>query len=134
MDLEVTVGRDVGEDARTRRAAGELESDVLGTLWAAAAPLTPAQVHAALDGDLAYNTVHTILTRLYDKGLVRRVSRSGRRGYAPVRDAAALAADRMRDVLDRGGDRAQILHRFVTSLSSADEQALREALAREDPR
>ena len=125
--------RQAGGDARIRRAAGELEGEVLGALWAAGAPLTPAQVHAALDGDLAYNTVHTILTRLYDKGLVRRVSRSGRRAYAPVHDAAALAAERMRHVLDRGGDRAQILRRFVTSLGPADEQALRQALAQDDP-
>ena len=117
-----------GERGRTRRAAGELEGEVLAALWAADGPLTPAQLQASLDGDLAYNTVHTILTRLQDKQLVARVRDGGRRAYAPVKDAAQLAADRMRDVLEGGRDRVQILQRFVTSLSPDDEAALRALL------
>jgi predicted transcriptional regulator len=119
------------EQGRTRRAAGELEGEVLAALWAADQPLTPAQLQGQLEGDLAYNTVHTILTRLQDKQLVMRVRDGGRRAYAPVKDAAQLAADRMRDVLEGGRDRAQILQRFVTSLSPADEQALRALLDRD---
>src|SRR5436190_1121592 len=46
-----------------RRAAGELEREVLGVLWASQRPLTPAEVQTAI-GEIAYNTVHTILTRL----------------------------------------------------------------------
>ncbi|MEN3308545.1 MAG: hypothetical protein V7603_4747, partial [Micromonosporaceae bacterium] len=46
-----------------RRGAGELEAEVLGTLWGSKTPLTPAQLHVSLGGGLAYNTVHTILTR-----------------------------------------------------------------------
>lgn len=98
---------------------------MLAALWAADEPLTPAQLQLALGGELAYNTVHTILTRLQEKQLVGRVRDGGRRAYVPVKDAAQLAAERMRDVLEGGRDRAQILQRFVTSLSPADEQALR---------
>lgn len=116
------------ERGRSRRAAGELEGEVLAALWAADGPLTPAQLQATLDGDLAYNTVHTILTRLQDKQLVARVRDGSRRAYAPVKDAAQLAADRMRDVLEGGRDRVQILQRFVTSLSPDDEAALRAML------
>jgi predicted transcriptional regulator len=112
-----------------RRAAGALESEVLGALWSADGPLTPAQLQAVLGTGLAYNTVHTILTRLQDKGLVVRVPHGGRSGYQPVKDAAQDAADRMRSVLEGGRDRAEILHRFVTSLSPADEEALRAALS-----
>jgi predicted transcriptional regulator len=101
---------------------------VLAALWAADGPLTPAQLQASLDGDLAYNTVHTILTRLQDKQLVARVRDGSRRAYTPVKDAAQLAADRMRDVLEGGRDRVQILQRFVTSLSPDDEAALRALL------
>jgi predicted transcriptional regulator len=113
---------------RRRRAAGALESEVLGALWAADAPLTPSQLQSTLGTGLAYNTIHTILTRLQDKGLVIRVRQGGRSGYQPVKDAAQDAADRMRSVLEGGRDRAEILQRFVTSLSPADEQALRAAL------
>jgi predicted transcriptional regulator len=123
----------INRPGRGRRAAGALEGEVLSTLWAADGPLTPAQLLAALGDELAYNTVHTILTRLQDKGLVMRVRESGRSGYQPVKDAAQDAADRMRTVLEGGRDRAQILQRFVTSLSSADEQALRAALAEDLP-
>jgi predicted transcriptional regulator len=117
-----------GGPTSTRRAAGVLEADVLGALWAADGPVTPAELQAAIGTGLAYNTVHTILTRLQDKGLVMRVRHRGRSGYRPSKDAAQDAADRMRTVLDSGRDRAEILQRFVTSLSAADELVLRRAL------
>lgn len=77
-----------------RRASGQLEGETLATLWSADHPMTPAEVQRALGGELAYTTVMTILTRLYDKGLAQRVPL--RRGYgsggataspfAPTRD------------------------------------------------
>jgi predicted transcriptional regulator len=120
------------DGVRRRRAAGALESEVLGALWAASGPLTPAHLQNVLGSGLAYNTIHTILTRLQEKGLVVRVRQGGRSGYQPVKDAAQDAADRMKSVLEGGRDRAEILQRFVTSLSPADEQALRAALAEDD--
>jgi predicted transcriptional regulator len=112
-----------------RRPAGALEGEVLGALWAADTPLSPAQVQAAL-GDLAYNTIHTILTRLYEKGQVQRVRHDGRPAYAPIKDAAQTAADQMRAALATGIDRGKILANFVTDLSAADEAELRAALRR----
>jgi predicted transcriptional regulator len=127
----VTEGSPSGSrGTRPRRAAGALESEVLGALWTADGPLTPTQLQSMLGTGLAYNTIHTILTRLQDKGLVIRVRLGGRSGYQPVKDAAQDAADRMRSVLEGGRDRAEILQRFVTSLSPADEQALRAALGK----
>jgi predicted transcriptional regulator len=107
-----------------------LESEILATLWAAETPLTPAQVHAIVAGDLAYNTVHTILSRLQDKGQVVRVLLDGRPAYEPAKDAADDAADRMRAVLEAGFDRGEILARFVHALEPEDEAALRAALRR----
>jgi predicted transcriptional regulator len=111
-----------------RRAAGQLESEVLAALWAASEPLSPAKVQALLEADLAYNTVHTILTRLHRKGQVRRVVVAGRRAYAPVRDAAQTAAQHMREALDGGPDRADTLASFVGTLSPQEAAALRAAL------
>jgi predicted transcriptional regulator len=122
-----------GAAAGGRRGSGQLEAEVLSVLWAAEGPLTPAQLQSALGRELAYNTVHTILTRLCDKGLVVRTSIGGRPGYAPAQGAAEWAASQMRAVLDRGKDRAAILHRFVSSLDPDDEQALRDFL-NDDPR
>ena len=60
-----------------RRADGALETDILGVLWAASGPLTPAEVNDRLDSGLAYTTVLTVLARLWTKGLLER-TRQGR--------------------------------------------------------
>ncbi|MEV0799642.1 BlaI/MecI/CopY family transcriptional regulator [Kribbella sp. NPDC050281] len=114
-------------DIRTRRGAGELEGAVLATLWAAERPLSPVEVHAAMAGDLAYTTVHTILTRLGRKRLVARVQAR----YHPTKDAAELVAEQMRAALELGADQAEVLRRFVRSLDGADVAAVRALLARE---
>ncbi|ANP51256.1 putative transcriptional regulator [Streptomyces griseochromogenes] len=112
-----------------RRSAGALESEVLATLWATERPLTPAEIQAEIGGGLAYNTVHTILKRLFDKGLVLRDA-DGRRGaYRPAKNAAELTAEAMHEALDRGPDPIAALQQFVTGLSPEEERALRELLA-----
>ncbi|MET8954793.1 BlaI/MecI/CopY family transcriptional regulator [Streptomyces sp. NPDC004393] len=121
-----------GEGARGaagRRARGELESDVLAALWAADGPTTARQVQERLPGDLAYTTVLTILSRLYDKGMLVR-HRAGR-GYAyePARDEASHTAHRMHSLLEGGSDREAVLARFVSELSARDERMLHELLS-----
>ncbi|MEU8924572.1 BlaI/MecI/CopY family transcriptional regulator [Kitasatospora sp. NPDC048545] len=107
-----------GQDAR--RPHGELVADVLAVLWAAGEPLTAQQVKGALHQDLARTTVTTILARLHEKGTLAR-TRPGRSfAYAPVADAAGLAAGRMRQELEKEPHRDLVLKRFVSSLS-ADE-------------
>ncbi|MDN3352138.1 BlaI/MecI/CopY family transcriptional regulator [Actinomadura sp. DC4] len=114
--------------AGVRRGAGQLEAEVLGALWSTDRPLTPSEVQARIGGELAYNTVHTILKRLWDKGLVIRDA-DGRRGaYRPARDATEQAAQTMHEVLRREPDRAAVLERFVTALAPDDEQMLRKLL------
>lgn len=111
-----------------RRGAGQLEGDVLAALWAAPSPLTPVEVQASVPGGLAYNTVHTILTRLCDKGLVTRVHAGRSTGYRPTKDAAELAAEQMHAALGRGQNRSAVLQRFVTTLDAGEEAALRTLL------
>lgn len=115
-----------------RRARGELESGVLAALYGADEPQTARQVKDRLPGDLAYTTVLTILSRLYDKGmLVRR--RAGRGyAYAPARDEATHTAERMRSLLEHGTDREAVLTRFVSELSAQDEQLLQRLLSGND--
>jgi predicted transcriptional regulator len=119
------------EQDRTRRGAGALESEVLAALWSAPGPLTVVEVmESVADNQLAYSTVHTILSRLVAKGLVvrERVGRADR--YASTRAADDLAAERMHAVLNAGADRTAVLGRFVDRLSRADERALRRLLDR----
>lgn len=111
-----------------RRPSGELESTILAALWAAGAPLTPGQVQAAIETDLARTTVTTILSRLYEKGSVTR-SRSGRGfAYTPTEDAAGLTARRMHSELRKEQDRSTVLARFVSQLTDEDERLLRDLL------
>jgi predicted transcriptional regulator len=112
----------------SRRGAGKLESEVLAALWAASGPLTTAEVQLAVDAELAYNTVQTILSRLYEKGLVGRSTEGRRHLYRPIKGAEELAAEQMQALLHRGPDRQSVLQRFATSLSEEDAEALRAML------
>ncbi|MCX5000370.1 BlaI/MecI/CopY family transcriptional regulator [Streptomyces longwoodensis] len=111
-----------------RRPAGELEAAVMAALWAAGAPLTPAQVQAELDSGLARTTVTTILSRLHEKGTVERERQGRGYAYRPLQDPHGLTALRMHSELDRGDDRESVLARFVAQLSPDDEEVLRRLL------
>lgn len=111
-----------------RREMGALEAEVLAQLWAASEPMTPGAVLEAMDEDLAYTTVMTILTRLWKKGLVERTSVGRAFGYRPIVTEAELTARKMRANLDRAADREAALSRFVGTLSKRDERALRRIL------
>src|SRR5258708_34670958 len=86
--------------AADRRAAGELEADVLAVLQAAGRPLPPGQVRERVGGHLAYTTVVTIMSRLHAKGVLERRKAGRAYVYAPVADEPGLAARRMARVLD----------------------------------
>ncbi len=111
-----------------RRAPGTLEAEVLTVLWSAEEPLTPADVQARLEDDLAYTTVVTILTRLHDKGVATREKHGRSFRYHAIDDEAGLAARKMTKVLDGEPDRGSVLARFVTQLSETDEAVLRALL------
>jgi predicted transcriptional regulator len=113
----------------SRRPRGTLEAAVMSTLWAADGPMTATEVHQQVGGDLAYNTIQTILTRLYDKKLVYR-SLSGRsHTYWPAEDAATSAAAQMTAALAQRADRHAVLQQFAASLDESDAALLRKLLA-----
>jgi predicted transcriptional regulator len=112
-----------------RRASGSLESEVLAALWAAHEPLTTGDVIDALGGNLAYNTVQTILTRLHAKGAVEREQVGRAHAYTPVLDEAGMAATRMRAMLDRGGDHVAVLAQFLGTLTAQEEATLARLIA-----
>jgi predicted transcriptional regulator len=120
-----------------RRAAGTLESEVLGILRQARGPLSPGEVRQRLaagqQGELSYSTVVTIVSRLHAKGLLAR-QRAGRGfAYTPV-DEASLAANRMSHALGSGSDHGAVLSRFAAGLSGRDARLLRRLLSgNQDP-
>jgi predicted transcriptional regulator len=121
-----------GKGGASRRAPGELESEVLATLWASDEALSSAQVQRDLGGELAHTTVVTILTRLLAKGVLERTRHGRSFYYSPVTDRPGLAARRMRQVLDAESNRDSVLAHFVSDLDDQDGRLLRELLTRGD--
>lgn len=111
-----------------RRAMGALEAEVLGALWSLPDGGTPADVCEAMQTDLAYTTVMTILTRLWQKELANRTREGRAFRYRPVLSEAQLAAQRMQALLMSAGDRKAALSQFAGSLSARDARVLRRAL------
>ena len=111
-----------------RRGHGDLEATVLRAVWAAGRPVSPAEVRDDLGGEDAYTTVLTVLTRLWEKGLLDR-QRDGRsHRYVATVDEAALTADRMGHQLRRANDQEAVLSRFVDSLDPREAEMLRRLL------
>jgi predicted transcriptional regulator len=116
-----------------RRPRGALEREVLACLAGAGGPLTPAQVLALLGAELAYTTVMTTLSRLYEKGALRREPAGRAYAYSLAADPEGVrsiaVAQHMRRLLETGGDRAGVLAHFVADLGPEDEQLLANLLA-----
>lgn len=122
-------GRGMPDERRDgRRPHGELVADVLAVRWQAGRPMTARQVDTALDRGLARTTTATILTRLHEKGTLRRTPSGRGFAYEPVQDAAGLVVGRMRRELESEPRRDLVLRRFVSSLSENDEDTLRRLL------
>jgi predicted transcriptional regulator len=111
---------------------GELERTVMDRLWAAEGPVAAAVLRDELaDRGLALTTVHTVLTRLEQKGLVQHDEGRPRR-FSPRAGRADYAAELMHDVLGQSADRQAVLARFVGGVDADEVRLLRELLAGAD--
>ena len=108
---------------------GDLERAVLEHLWAVGGPVPATQLRDALaDRGLALTTVHTVLTRLEQKGFVVHDEDRPRRFTARA-SREEHAAELMHEVLGQAGDRQAALARFVGSVSADEVGMLRQLLA-----
>ena len=108
---------------------GELERAVMERLWAADGPVAATALRDALaDRGVALTTVHTVLTRLEQKGFVVHDDARPRR-FSACNSRADHAAELMREVLGQAGDRQAVLARFVGSVGADEARMLRELLA-----
>jgi len=111
---------------------GELERSVLEHLWAVGTPVTATRLREELaDRGLALTTVHTVLTRLEQKGFVGS-DESRPRQFQAVGTREEHVADLMHEVLGQAGDRQAALARFVGSVGDDEVRMLRELLAAAD--
>ncbi|MDE0802978.1 MAG: BlaI/MecI/CopY family transcriptional regulator [Acidimicrobiales bacterium] len=112
----------------SRRGMGELEAAVMEALWSAEDGLTPREVHDRVADDLGYTTVMTVVTRLWDKGLLRREPEGRSFRYRPTTTAADHHSDRMRAALAKAADRSAVLASFVSQLDESDRSLLADLL------
>ncbi|HEV2071022.1 MAG TPA: BlaI/MecI/CopY family transcriptional regulator [Acidimicrobiales bacterium] len=109
---------------------GELEAAVMQVLWDAGGWSTPGDVHQVLTEarPLAYNTVLTILVRLWEKGRLERQRHGRAYAYRPVQTREQYAAARMEQVLHEARDRPAALATFLETLGEQDRAQLRRLL------
>lgn len=91
----------------------------------------PATVRALVDefdGDIAYTTLMTVLSRLHDKGLARRRRRGRAWAYSAAVSEAEYTADAMAHQLQATPDRRAALLAFVHELSPEEVGELRRLL------
>ena len=109
---------------------GELERAVMERLWAADGPVAATERRDALvDRGIALTTVHTVLTRLKQKGFVVHDDARPRRFRARA-SREDHAAELMHEVLGQSADRQAVLARFVGGVTEDEARLLRELLAR----
>lgn len=109
---------------------GELERTVMERLWAADGPVAATELKDALvDRGIALTTVHTVLTRLEQKGFVVHDDARPRRFRARA-SREDHAAELMHEVLGQSADRQAVLARFVGGVTEDEARLLRELLAR----
>ena len=108
---------------------GDLERSVLEHLWAVGGPRTATQLKEDLaDRGLALTTVHTVLTRLEQKGFVAHDDARPRQ-FRAVGTREEHVAELMHEVLGQAGDRQAALARFVGSVGADEVRMLRALLA-----
>ena len=108
---------------------GELERAVMERLWAADGPVAATALREELAGrGVALTTVHTVLTRLEQKGFVEHDEARPRRFRARA-TREDHAAELMHEVLGQSADRQAVLARFVGGVDPAEARLLRELLA-----
>ena len=90
--------------------------------------LSVHEVSQALDADLAYTTVMTLLTRLHRKGFLERRLLGRAWTYRSVVSQSEHTADTMTAALWNSEDPGAALFRFVERLTPGEQEQLRERL------
>ncbi|AWZ22988.1 MULTISPECIES: BlaI/MecI/CopY family transcriptional regulator [Rhodococcus] len=106
---------------------GGLEAEVMNELWSTD---EPQSVHDLVDRlrerrELAYTTILTVVTHLYEKGWVRREKRSRAYFYSPSRSREEATSEALRALLDGCTDPSAVLLRFAKTVSDREYDALR---------
>jgi predicted transcriptional regulator len=80
---------------------GGLEQKIMEVLWASSVPLKPAAVQAQMSEPYAYTTIMTVLKRMTDKKLVKRVLEGNVYTYVAAISKADFATSSLSDLFER---------------------------------
>ena len=107
-----------------RRSAGSLEHAVLSVLRASDSSLTPGEVQQALNADLAYTTVMTMMKILEQKGHLKKTAEDKAHLYKPTRPKKQVVHTMVRDFIERvfnGSAEPLVMHLLEEKHLSEDE-------------
>jgi predicted transcriptional regulator len=113
------------------RQQGELEAQMMDVLWDAPAPQTSQQILESLSsgGELAITTVLTVLSRLSDKGLIKREAGEGRSLlFSATQTREAYAAESMLKLFAEAGNPALAMSHFAKGLTADQLAELKRAI------
>ncbi len=111
------------------QALGTLEAQVMEAVWDADGPAAVEDVRAALEAngkESAYTTVMTTMSRLFDKGLLKRELHGRAYHYSPALTRTELGSSVTRRVLDAllGSFAEPAMAYFVEALGDEDPDRL----------
>jgi len=113
---------------------GELEAEIMETLWLVGETTVREVHHALLKGrDIAYTTVMTVMARLADKGILLREADGNAYLYRPSMSREAFISAMVGEVLDAllSSHSTQTVSHFMARLDKANPaelQALEELI------
>lgn len=107
-----------------RRRLGQLEAEILAVLAGNVDAMSIASLLHHLEGPPAHTTVHTVLSRLIHKGMVRRQPEGKGYAYELTVDESEVAAEKMFSPLRSANDPRLVLNQFARGLSPQEVQAL----------
>jgi len=112
------------------RSLGELELAVMDFAWSVSESTTVPDVHNHLlkSRKLAYTSTMTVMSRLFDKGLLKRNEKHRPYIYWPCLKREDYWVSLMLGVLSDVEDRTAALARFVERIDPKDAKTLRKLL------
>ncbi len=109
---------------------GSLEMKIMQVLWGRPEQFMQVRdVLPLLSDNLAYTTVMTVMSRLHEKGLLRRRRQGRAWAYRTAVSREAYIASTMTETLRVAEDRTAALLHFVADLRPEEAAALRRLLA-----
>ncbi len=112
-----------------RKILGDLEADIMEVVWANG-EVTVREVSDFLKRrrEIAYTTVMTVMTRLADKGLLRKVKQGNAFIYQPVVSKEEFTKSTVKKVISEllGDFTAPVLSQFVDSVDEENPEKMEE--------